>query len=182
MNNKQMPEEFLDQFFDEIINGTQDSVSARDFSQRMSSTIRQKGFDSLNKVIDEATKQKDNFSNIAAPPMVKDGYTFVQNEMALYRYDTRHQGLYKDGHQQAFKNYLDQFNQNPKMIQTFRSMIKHDIRQRQRSSSSNDRYTEGYIDGLKELVSFIKRAQTYMMDKVRMDLEKKGSYGSTSKH
>lgn len=171
-----MPEEFLDQFFDEIINGTQDGVSAKEFNQRMTSKVRQSGFDTLNKVIDEATKkaeQYSQFSNIEAPKVVNDGFTFVQNELALFRYDLSHRGMYRDGHQQAFVNYFNQFKENPNLIQTYRSVIKSDIRQRQRKTSNNDRFSAGYIDGLKDLVSILKRAQTYMMNKVRMDLEKK---------
>ena len=124
----QKPEDVLDAFFREISSEeTSFTESSNDFGKRIQASIQESlqrhGYDDLGDLI---TKTMDSavryvgpqaaVSEISAPPKVKDGFTYVQNELSKVRYDMRHRGAFRDGHQAALQTYFSQMQEATKNI------------------------------------------------------------------
>lgn len=145
MANKK-PEDFLDDFFNEISSGiTNNNESAADFAKRMQTSVQEslekngyKDFsDLITKSVDTAVRYmgpQAQGSGFERPEKVYDGFTYMQNELAMIRYDMRRRGAFRDGHQEALRVYFGQMESARKNFQVFYDVIKKDLKQRKKDN------------------------------------------------
>lgn len=195
---KNKNDDFLEGFFNEISNDLNSNESVEEFAQRIhkkensdiftdftqkmkeevSDSLHKNGYNNLtdliNKGMDTALKYmgpEAEKSGFAKPDKVKDSFTFIQNELAMVRYDMWKRGSYKDGHQEALRTYFAQMEIDKKQVIGFEKILRHDLKARKkRKKSKNERFEEGYIDALEDLIRMVKDAKMYMMRKVKTDL------------
>lgn len=173
MSNKR-PEELIDQIFNEIAAGLLDSETVAQFQKRVNETFSATNVGNLiNHGVDTVAKYvgpEAQYSGFDQPSEIKDGFTYVQNELSMIRYDMRKRGAYRDGHQAALRLYYQQMLSNKTKIQTLVPTIKKELKLRKDTMAKRDRYGEGYVAALEDLLQIFKDAKLYMMDKVRNSL------------
>lgn len=195
---KNKNDDFLEGFFNEISNDLNSNESVEEFAQRIhkkensdifteftqkmkeevNDSLYKNGYNNLtdliNKGMDTALKYmgpEAEKSGFVKPDKVKDSFTFIQNELAMVRYDMWKRGAYKDGHQEALRTYFAQMEIDKKQVIGFEKILRHDLKVRKkRKKSKNERFEEGYIDALEDLIRMVKDAKMYMMRKVKTDL------------
>jgi len=174
-------EDFLEGFFEEITEGLNDLESASDFAKRMQDSVQssfeRSGYQDLGDFISKSVQSAVRFvgpdavnSGFSKPERIKDGLTFIQNELSKIRYDMRRRGAFRDGHQEALRTYFSQMEESRKNLQAFEAIIQADFKERKKKMSKRDRYGEGYLAGLEDLLRILRDAKKYMMQKVRNDL------------
>lgn len=181
MANQKKPEDFLDDFFNEISSGLADLESTSDFAKRMKDSVQdslnKNGFQNLGDLISQSVDSAVRYVSPSAmnsgfdkPEKINDGFSFVQNELSSIRYDMRRRGAFRDGHQEALRVYFAQMQDAKKNLQTFVDIIRADLKERKKNMSRRDRFGEGYIAGLEDLLRILKAEKKFMMQKVRNDL------------
>lgn len=178
MANKKRSEDYLDAFFNEITSGVKENESASDFARRMQdSSETKKTYDQfadlLTKGVDTAMRYMGpnaQDSGFERPNAISDGFTFVQNELAMIRYDMRRRGAFKDGHQEALRKYYAQMQACRQHFISLEKAVKGEIKARQKRKESHDRFAEGYDTGLKDLLRIFEDAKVYMMRRIQNDL------------
>ncbi len=167
-------EEMLDQIFNDIASGIFDSESTADFQRRLTDSLERSGYgtvgDLINHGVDTVNKYvgpEAQFSGFQKPSRIVDGFTFVQNELSMLRYDMRRRGAFRDGHQEALRLYYQQMLSNPKKIQALVPGMKEELERRKERLMKRDRYGEGYVAGLEDLLRILEDSKKYMMNKVR---------------
>ena len=170
-------EEMLDQIFNDIASGIFDSETTADFQRRLSDTLAKNGYsnvsDLINHGVDTVAKYvgpNAQFSGFEKPTEINNGFTYVQNELAMIRYDMRKRGVFRDGHQEALRLYYQQMLSNKKNIQALVPIIQEELKRRKERMPKRDRYGEGYITGLEDLLRILEDAKKFMMNKVRNSL------------
>lgn len=180
------PEDYLDDFFNEIVNDEKLSESVDEFTKRMKTSVNDfaakserytdtinKGvstaFDYLNRAIDYMDP-KGSANEFQKPKEVINGITFVENELANIRYDIAHRGTYRDGHQEALRVYLAQMKRSPNNLLMFEKNIKEELKQRKKQKKHNERFFEGYNEGLEALLRILKDMKKFLMTQVQNDL------------
>lgn len=191
---KKNTDDFLDGFFNEISNDLNGNESVEEFAkrvhtsvetdifsdltQKMNDSLHKSGYDNLGDLInygmDTAMRYvgpKAQDSGFEKPSQVVDAFTYIQNELANVRYEMLKRGAYKDGHQEALRTYFGQMEANRQHVLDFQKIIKNDMKARKkRKGSRNERFEEGYIEAMEELIRIVKDAKVYMMQKVKADI------------
>lgn len=170
-------EEMLDQIFSDIASGILDSETTAQFQRRLTETLARSGYsnvgDLINHGVDTVAKYvgpNAQYSGFEKPTNIIDGFSFVENELSMIRYDMRKRGVYRDGHQEALRLYHAQMLSNKKNIQALVPVIKEELERRKERMPKRDRYGEGYIAGLEDLLRILEDAKKFMMNKVRNSL------------
>lgn len=173
MSNKK-PEELIDQIFNEIAAGLLDSETTAQFQKRISETFSATNVGNLiNHGVDTVVKYvgpEAQYSGFERPSEIKDGFSYVQNELSMIRYDMRKRGAFRDGHQEALRLYYQQMLSNKKKIQALVPIIKEELKRRKDTMAKRDRYGEGYVAALEVLLNILNDAKLFMMNKVRNSL------------
>lgn len=170
-------EEMLDEIFNEIASGIFDSETTAQFQRRLTESLSKSGLgtvgDLINHSVDTVAKYvgpNAQYSGFQKPTVIDNGFTFVQNELSMIRYDMRKRGVFRDGHQEALRLYYQQMLSNKKNIQALVPIIQEELKRRKERMPKRDRYGEGYITGLEDLLRILDDAKKYMMNKVRNSL------------
>ena len=167
-------EEMIDEIFNEIASGIIDSETVAQFQKRVNETFSKSNVGNLiNHGVDTVTKYvgpEAQYSGFDQPSEVNNGFTYVQNELSMIRYDMRKRGAYRDGHQAALRLYYQQMLSNKTKIQTLVPTIKKELKLRKDTMAKRDRFGEGYVAALEDLLEILNDAKLYMMDKVRNSL------------
>ena len=105
-------EEMLDQIFNDIASGIFDSETTADFQRRLTESLARSGSsnvgDLINHGVDTVAKYvgpNAQYSGFEKPSQITNGFTFVENELSMIRYDMRKRGVFRDGHQEALRLY-----------------------------------------------------------------------------
>ncbi len=155
MKDKNSPE-FLDQFFAELDSSSSTADFSRRLKKQMEETLHDEGYESW-----------DDLMSRKKGPSSGDGFAYVKRELAKVRYDMRHSGPFKDGHQDALEQYWNRMCERPKEIQLLRPDIEADLKQHATRRGRRDRYIEGYVAGLNDLLAILKGAREPAMRKVK---------------
>lgn len=167
-------EELLDEIFNDIAKGIFDSETPANFQRRLTETLEKSGYgnvgDLINHGVDTVAKYvgpSAQYSGFEKPDRVENGFTFVQNELSMIRYDMRKRGVFRDGHQEALRLYYQQMLSSKKNIQALVPIIQDELKRRKERMPKRDRYGEGYVAGLEDLLRILEDAKKFMMNKVR---------------
>lgn len=171
----------LDDFFKNVDDNLE---SLADFSQsikqKLDDSLQKSGYQSwsemLEKSIDSITKQvsfQSGQSDFNAPKAIVDRSTFIQNELSKIRYNMRHRGAFRDGHLNALHQYAGHLLESRLDTQYFRGILNGEIvRLEQKRSRRRDRYQEGFVQALKDIIEILNNSDIYMMSKVREELHR----------
>ena len=166
-------EELLDQIFNDIASGIFDSETTAQFQKRIQETFTKSGYASVGELINHGVDTVSKYvgpnaqySGFDKPLEINNGFTFVQNELSMIRYDMRKRGAFRDGHQEALRLYYQQMISHKTHIQSLVPIIQEELVRRKESMPKRDRYGEGYIAGLEDLLRILDDAKKYMMNKV----------------
>lgn len=180
------PEDYLDDFFNEIVNDEKISETVDEFSQRVKTSVNdftaksEQYTDTINKGVSTAFSYlnramdymdpKGSANEFQKPQAVINGITFVENELANIRYDIAHRGTYRDGHQEALRVYFAQMSRSPQNLLRFEKNIREDLKQRRKQKKHNDRFFEGYNEGLEAMIRILNDMKRFLMTQVQNDL------------
>lgn len=183
MSSNKKSEDLLEGFFKEITEDMTSSESPSDFARRMQDSVQESlqknGYQDISDLITKSVESAVRYvgpeaglSGYQRPERVKDGFTFVQNELAQIRYDMRKRGAFRDGHQEALRVYFEQMEESRKNLQAFEEIIRSDLKERKKRMKKRDRYGEGYNAALEDLLRILGDAKKFMMQRVKNDLMK----------
>lgn len=150
----------------------------KEINRGINESLKNKGYDNLGEYIQAEMSSKKREkptpkTSFRSRAQLNDRYTFFVDALEHVTYDLKYRGLYREGHQEAIKNYLEIAKSYVNDMSSLQKRLIVDLKDMQLEvrKEKRNRWNEGYLNGLQFISHSLQNSKLHMMSKIKREVE-----------